>query len=88
MSNDELFAQLEAKAAEHKVKVVEGAFGSIELEAPEGMRWDADLHVLVTAPWDNDTRRSIIRGAIKDLKNNVQFLHKCPDDCACKETEQ
>lgn len=87
MTNEQLWAFLEQEAKKVGAKAVGGPFGSIELEAPEGMRWSPDLHVLVTAPWDNDTERSCLMGAIRDLRNNIPHLEKCDEQCACKETE-
>jgi hypothetical protein len=87
MTNEQLRNLLNEEAKKYNVKAVDGAFGSIELEAPEGMQWEPDLHVLVCAPWDGDTERSVIRGALRDLQNNVAYLQKCPENCPCKEVE-
>lgn len=88
MTNDQLWDFLKEEAGKHNVKAVPGAFASIELEAPEGFQWETELHVLVTAPWDNDTERSVLMGAIRDLRSNLPYLKKCPDDCPCKETDE
>jgi len=87
MTNVQLRSLLDEEAGKVGVKAVDGAFASIELEAPAGMRWSPDLHVLVTAPWDNDTERSCLMGAIRDLRENIPHLEKCDDQCECKQVD-
>lgn len=85
MTNDELWALVQSEAQKHGAKAVAGPGGSIELEAPQGYQFDAELHVLVTAPWDLDKERVVLFRALQDIRENGPRIKKCPDDCPCKE---
>lgn len=65
--------------------------GSIELTAPDGFQFDADLHSLVNEQGDAEEGGlepfdEVILAAIEDIKNYP--IKKCPDDCVCREEEQ
>ena len=77
--------QLEIEAAKYGIKVNDVEKG-VELEAPEGMQFDAELHWLVNTQWDRDPMPNVLRSAMRDVREYGPRLRKCPDDCPCKET--
>ncbi len=76
--------QLEAEAAKYGI-IVNDVEKGVELEAPQGMQFDTDLHWLVSSQWDLDPWPNVLRSAIRDAREYGPKLTKCPDDCPCKE---
>lgn len=79
-----LRTQLESEAARFGIKVNDVPKG-VELEAPEGMQFDTELHWLVNAQQDIDPMPNVLRRAIQDVHEYGPRLQKCPDDCPCKD---
>jgi hypothetical protein len=80
--------QLLREASAFGIRVdLDAPFNGIELSAPEGKQFDEELHHLVSAPWDNDSRQTVIRAAIKDVRTYGPRIKDCPPDCPCRETE-
>lgn len=79
--------QLELEAAKYGIKVND-VFGGVELEAPDGMQFDEELHWLVSSQADRDPMPNVLRGAIRDVREYGPRLKKCPHDCPCKEGEE
>jgi len=70
-------------AASVGVKVHNRLPDEIELEAPEGYQFGPELHFLVTARWDKDSRQTLIKAAIKDLEGYRNDIVPCPEGCPC-----
>lgn len=79
-----LMEQLEAEASKFNIRVNAVAKG-VELEAPDGWQFSAELHALVTTQWDCDPMPNVLRRAIADVREHGPRLQTCPDDCPCKE---
>jgi len=79
-----LIEQLETAAGRFGIEVSYVADG-IELLAPDGFRFDTDLHCLCIVsteqPWPN-----ILRGALSDVCEYGPRLERCPADCSCRWT--
>lgn len=58
---------------------------AIYLDAPDGFRFEPELHCLVTEQGDNDPWSSVIESALEDIAWHGPRINKCPDDCPCKE---
>lgn len=78
--------QLEKEAAAFGIIVSDGPFDSIELEAPQGMRFDEDLHILVNAQDKPEPFANVLRAAIQDVRTYGPRITNCPADCGCKES--
>lgn len=76
--------ELEQEAAKYGIIVVDVHKG-VELQAPDGMRFDDELHALVNSQWDLDPMPNVLRSALRDVREWGPRLQKCPDDCPCKE---
>ncbi len=80
-----LEAKLEAEATRLGI-TVESSEREIVLHAPEGQRFDVDLHALVHSRWDAEPRVSLVLRALRDVRVFGLLIRDCPPDCACKET--
>ena len=76
--------KLEIEANKFGIIVNDVAKG-VELEAPPGMRFDLDLHCLVSTQWDNDPMPNVLRAAIRDVAEYGPRLQDCPNDCSCRD---
>lgn len=82
-------ANLKRTAARYNIAVeAEGGTcnRAIYLDAPDGFRFEPELHCLVTEQGDNDTWASVIESALEDIAWHGPRISKCPEDCPCKET--
>lgn len=66
---------------------MDAPFDSIEIGAPEGMRFDSELHFLVTQRdnENNETKESQYRRVIRDIETYAPKMTICPSDCPCRE---
>jgi hypothetical protein len=84
MEGGKLITELESAAARYGI-TVGVSHSEIVLDAPEGFRFEAALHSLVSARWDGEPVPNVIRRAIRDVVTYGPRIHECPSDCACKE---
>ena len=78
--------QLELEASKYGIKVIDVPDG-FELEAPNGMQFDEELHCLVASQGDNDPMPNVLRSAIQDVMEYGPRLSACPENCSCKENQ-
>ena len=77
------------EALKYGVIVAEGGGRHYEvtLSLPDGMRWEDELHQLVTSEWAGESDAKVRDSAFGDLMNHVAGISKCPDNCPCKEVD-